>query len=433
MPCREPPRHTTLNFALASAAGIGQFEHIIPLMTLLTRLLFPALFACLPLVANAETFLLKDGKQLDGRIVEETATDYLIEIQVTASIKDRRRVAKQDVKSVSRPDPAATALEEIAKATPVADNSSLEHYDALLDTKILAFLKNFPKSPKTKEVAELRDSLTAERNLIASGGIKLNGSTYSAAEREANAFDIDAALATADIKAKALRGEFTAALRAFETFEREFSTSTHYPLTVQLAERVLGSYRDGIQQDLEQLETRVANRARGLERIPAEERRRSQALIDQENKSYLALVEREKSAKTQWPSLNPYHPEPMRATLATIAATLTRLQSIKFDEIADGGMAFRSAWRSASTLTTQEDFAAALATLKTAKVPERYLQRVVKKAELTKAATPPPAPAPAPSEGENTPSPETTPETTPPTSPGAKDPAPAAKEAKEAK
>jgi hypothetical protein len=384
-------------------------------MLSIPRILLPAMLGCLPLLANAETFVLQDGKQLEGRVVEESPTEYLVEIQVTPSIKDRRRIAKQDVKSVSRPDPATAAFEEISKAIPVADGSTLEHYDALLDTKILPFLKNFAKSPKAKAVAELRDSLTSERNLIASGGIKLNGSTFSAADREANAFDIDAALAAADIKARALRGEFTASLRAFESFEREFPSSTHYRLTAQLAERILGSYREGIQQDLDQLDIRVANRLRGLDRIPVEDRRRSQSLIDEENRSYLALVEREKATKTQWPTLNPYHPEPMRATLVTIAATLARLQAIKFDEIADGGMAFRSAWRSASSLTAEEEFKSSLAALKAAKVPERYIERVIQKAALTKAAAPQPSedlesPTPAsPSDKEAAPAPTVSP------------------------
>jgi|GEM_PF-981340 len=362
-------------------------------MTSIYRLLLPAMLGTLPLVANAETFVLKDGKRLEGRIVEETATDYLVEIQVTPTIKDQRRVSKQDVSSVLRPDPATGAFDEIQKATPVPDNSSVEQYDALLDTKILPFLKNFPKSPKAKEVAQLREEVTLERNLVASGGIKLNGSTYSAADREANAFDIDAWLTASDIRAKAQRGEFTGALRAFETFERDFSSSTHYRETAQLTERILGSYREGIQQDLVELDSRVAARALGLTRIPVEEQRRSQYLIDEENKSYLALVEREKAGKTQWPSLNPYHPEPMRATLATIAANLTRLKATDLDEIIDGGMAFRSAWRNASQPTEEEEFKTVLANLRAAKVPERYIERVVQRAQLTQATTPVAPPA----------------------------------------
>lgn len=362
-------------------------------MTSIHRLILPAMLASLPLLADAETLVLNDGKLLEGHIIEETATDYLIEIQVTASIKDRRRVSKQDVKTVTLPDPATLALEEILKATPMPDNSSVEQYDALIDTKILPFLKNFPKSPKTKQVGLLRDELTVERNLVASGGLKLKGSTFSAADREANAFDIEAWLAASEIRAKALRGEFTAALRAFETFEQDFSSSTHYRETAQLAERLLGSYREGVQLDLDQLETRQAARERGLARIPLEEQRRSQFLIDEENKAYLALLEREKSSKTQWPSLNPYHPEPMRSTLLTIGTNLARLQATKFDEISDGGMAFRDAWRSASQLTSDEDFKAAVDKLVAAKVPERYIHRVVQRAELTKATIPltPPA------------------------------------------
>ena len=389
-------------------------------MTSIQRPVFLGVFTCLSLLAHAETIVLKDGNKLEGRVLEETASDYLLEIQVTPSIKDQRRIAKADVRSVSLPDPAADAHADILKSLPLPDHSSVDAYDALLDTKILPFLTTYPKSPKLAEVKQIRDDLTAERNLIAAGGVRLNGSLYSGADREANAFDIDALLAANDIRAKGQRGEFTQALRAFQLFERDFATSPHYRETAQFADRILTSFRDAIQQDLDQYESRLANRQRGLERIPIEDRRRSEYLIEEEGKAYLALLEREKAAGIQWPTLNAYHPEPMRAMLVTIATQRTRLQGVKFDELPDGGKAFRDAWRSACNPSAGDELKTSVAAMKTAKVPDRYIERVVQRAAETKAANPVALPATDPAaDPATTPvTPATTP-VTPATTPAA--------------
>lgn len=350
------------------------------MMMIHPRHLLPGALILLSALAQAETFVLKDGSKIEGRIIEETPTQYLLEIRVSASIKDRRTIAKADVTSVIKPDPAEEAYQALRKQLPMPDNASAEHYDALLDSQVLPFLKNFPKSPKVAEVKKLRDELSAERNQIAAGGVRIGGTVYAAADREANAYDLDALLAAAEIRLRAQRGELTSALRLFDAFERDFAASSHYRETAQFATRILNSYREAIQQDLNGYDNRVAARQLGLQRIPIEERRRSEELIEAENKAYLAQLDKEKASNTLWPTLHPYHPEPMRATLQTIATQLGRLQAIKFDELPDGGKAFRDAWRAAAHPSTEADLKVAIATMQTAKIPARYLERVTARA-----------------------------------------------------
>lgn len=49
----------------------------------------------------ADTFLLKDGITLNGAVVSEAGDFYLVEFQVTKSIKDDRKIAKADVVKIT--------------------------------------------------------------------------------------------------------------------------------------------------------------------------------------------------------------------------------------------------------------------------------------------------------------------------------------------
>ena len=94
------------------------------MMMIHPRHLLPGALILLSALAQAETFVLKDGSKIEGRIIEETPTQYLLEIRVSASIKDRRTIAKADVTSVIKPDPAEEAYQALRKQLPMPDNAS---------------------------------------------------------------------------------------------------------------------------------------------------------------------------------------------------------------------------------------------------------------------------------------------------------------------
>ena len=94
------------------------------------------------LVANAwaDTFELKDGSKIEGTILRSEGSDYIIEVQVTKSIKDERRIAKADVVRQFAEQKDETAYAELAKYLPTPDLQSAEAYEAQL-VKVEAFIK----------------------------------------------------------------------------------------------------------------------------------------------------------------------------------------------------------------------------------------------------------------------------------------------------
>ena len=64
-----------------------------------------ALFGMLMMVtagAGADTIILKNGTRYQGRVLKDEGESYLLEIQVTRSIKDERRVAKADIEKIEK-------------------------------------------------------------------------------------------------------------------------------------------------------------------------------------------------------------------------------------------------------------------------------------------------------------------------------------------
>src|SRR5690606_27091287 len=141
--------------------------------------------------AIADTFVLKDGTRLEGKILSETQDTYLLEIQVTKSIKDEKTVPKADVKEIVREKVDETAFEKLKGLVPTPDLLTSDDYDARI-LQITTFLQAHQKSAKVCDANATLAILKTEGVAVQSGGLKLGGKIIPAEEYKANAYEIDA-------------------------------------------------------------------------------------------------------------------------------------------------------------------------------------------------------------------------------------------------
>ena len=73
-------------------------------------------------------FTLKDKTVLKGEVIRIQGDSYVIEYQVTPSIKDLKTVPKADIVKIVTDKPDAKAYELIAKLTPTPDFLTAEEY-----------------------------------------------------------------------------------------------------------------------------------------------------------------------------------------------------------------------------------------------------------------------------------------------------------------
>jgi len=141
--------------------------------------------------ALADTLKLNNGTTVEGNIIAETDTEYIVERTLAGgTIKTKDTIRKRDVASVVRATPeekAAAAMKEAydaLKRYQLDPNNSYakDYYDQVLNGSFRKFLADYPDSPFTAEVRERVAAWEAERDKVVAGQIKRNGQWLSTSE-----------------------------------------------------------------------------------------------------------------------------------------------------------------------------------------------------------------------------------------------------------
>jgi hypothetical protein len=198
------------------------------------------LFLALSATVDADTFQLKDGTSLEGRVIREDSTSYFLEVQVTKSIKDERTIAKADVRSIEREQPDLKAFEAIQPLLPTPDLLTADEYSQRIRA-VEKFLADHRGSSRSKVAKEMLAKLKSEANEILAGGIKMNGRIVTPADYRANAYEIDARVQEAKIRAMIKEGNYLQALRAFNDMSRDFRNTTAHQDILPLITQTINS------------------------------------------------------------------------------------------------------------------------------------------------------------------------------------------------
>ncbi len=325
------------------------------------------------LPSTADTFQLKDGTTVEGTIVSDTGDTYVLDVQVTKTIRDERRILKADVVKVTREEPDAKAFEGISKLVPSPDLLSADEY-AVNIAAIEKFIKAYPTSSHLKDARKMLDTLKAEANKVAGGGMKIDGKIVSAAEYQANAFDLDARVQESRIRDLVNDNQLLPALRMFVDFDRDYRNTLAYGSLITLMRQVIQHQVEQAKQSLLTLETRSKERAVGLQRMAFEDRKKIEEAIKSEAAEIEARYKAEKDAKQNWPTTTPYHKASLEDTVKFGQAELVRLSAVKTILGLDSGKAYREVYNLLQSGANAATVTAAIASAKAAGVPPRYLE-----------------------------------------------------------
>jgi hypothetical protein len=326
------------------------------------------LFSCA--TAVADTFVLKDGTELEGVILREEGENYVLEVQVTKSIKDERVVPKADVTKIVRVMADATAFEKIADVYPVPDLLTLGDYDRRI-AAVNGFLKEHPGSSNVAKAKELLQSLTDERTAIAAGGLKLGGLVISAADFRANAVELDARVLAAKIRDHASRSEWLAALRAFSALDLEYRTTQPYQEVLPLVKQVMRTHQTEIEQNLATLDERIKKREAGLSQMSGDDRSVTEAALKEEAAAIESRYQEEKKNRLAWVTPSPYHKASLEDSRRLAESELKRVAALPAPTM-DSGKAYREAWEAIAG-GDKKKVETALRDAKSARLPARYL------------------------------------------------------------
>lgn len=342
----------------------------------------PAFLLCLlavTLPSPADTFTLKDGSTLEGKVISDVGDTYVIEVQVTKSIKDERKIPKADVVKVVREDPDTKAFEAISQMVPTPDLLTTDEY-AVHIAAVEKFIKTSPNNSNLSKAEAILTTLKSESAQVAAGGVKINGKMVSTAEYQANTYDLDARVQEARIRDLVNDNEFLPALRLFVSFDRDYRNTLAYGALITLMKQVIQHQVDESKESLLTLDTRTRERAVGLQRMAFEDRKITEEAIRSEAAEIEARYKTEKAEKQPWPTTSPFHKASLEDTVKFGQAELIRLGTVKTILGLDAGKAYRELWKAIHSGANAAAVTSAIANAKAAAVPPRYLAPLEAKA-----------------------------------------------------
>jgi hypothetical protein len=335
-------------------------------------LLHIAIPALVLATSSADIIEMKDGTVYHGTVVKKDGSDYVVEVQVSKSIKDERRIPQADVTRITPEDKSESDFTEIAALLPVPDLSTTAEYDARLK-KAQNFLKTYKDSKHKADVQKITDTLGNESSAIGAGGVKFGGKVISVEERKPIAYTLDSQIAIANVKRLAEQGKIPAALRAWSVFEKDFAASAAYRDNLPYMIRLMQSQLAMVSQMLVDVPTVTKQREEGLKGLSDQQRSQSKKAIDEDAESYRKLAEAEKSQQIKWLTLNPFVKGPIEETKRSLDSEIKRLQAVV--PTVKGDDAYAKAWEALKKEgATKQEITTALGEARSMSVPPAYLE-----------------------------------------------------------
>lgn len=334
----------------------------------------------------ADTFVMKDGSKLEAEVMKEDDSSYLLEVQVTSSIKDEKTVAKKDVLRIEKASKESMDYEVISAFWPTPDGLTAQDYNERM-AKVSKFTLRYPESPHIRKVREMYQHLKGELTLLEQGGRKLNGKMVSKKDYQTNALEFDSLTAAGSIKRLVADRQYLQALRDFRSFEKDFRQTQAYLDLVPLMVRVIGSYASEVSQLSASYPSRMEQRTKGLDRMSGESRKISERAIAEENAALLSQFNTQKASNVGWVTPHPFCKPALDEATTFANSELKRLQDPKILVIKDQGKMFREVMSMIDQGAKTADIKKAIEELRKTAASKRYIDQL-EEAMSAKPSTP---------------------------------------------
>lgn len=289
--------------------------------------LLPLLFVCspfLPSAAKADTVLLNNGVQYEGKVIYEDDKYCLLEFEVSKGIKDERKFLKTDIKSITKSSPDVEEFKRLMDLYPTPDLMSIADYEQKIKT-VYAFIRNHPKSPKIAEAKKILATLEAELKVIRQGGIKFQGQLVSGEAYLSSAYTYDQSITIQKINNEISSGNLLTALRLYSEFESTFPDSEFREDLIPKIRSVLNSYKKDLQESLSTFDARMKKQEIDLLGMAPEESKRAELAIKEQTQRLKLRFDQERAARIPWISPDGNLKESLSEALRQVESELKRL------------------------------------------------------------------------------------------------------------
>ena len=294
----------------------------------------------------ADTITLKSGKVLEGKVLEDLGEEYLLEVQVTRSIKDRKKIKKSDVVSIEKTAEDAQPFEDLKGTLPTGDQMAAGDYRLLIEGKLKPFIEKFPKSEHLPEVKKMLSTLEGELKRVEAGDVKLEGKWIAASEWNSNAFDLDSLVLFNKMEMAAKGSSYRQALLIYDNLKDSYPASEGLVKARALASKILPAYQRIISGKVSSVKQRIAERERSIQGLPVRDRPRVEASHTAEKERYAAILAKAKEEKVRWIPAYDYDERSLTSIARVIKSEITALSRVRDsrDNLAE---LYRETWAAA--------------------------------------------------------------------------------------
>jgi uncharacterized coiled-coil protein SlyX len=307
---------------------------------------FTPLFASLLLalgIAHADTITLKSGEKLEGKVLNETDTEVILEYNLTPKIKDKKTIQKADIQEMIRltPSQLSFAEQKLGEVLPTPDLMTGGDYERIIQDKLRTFVAKFPGTPEAAEVEKMITTLSEEKNKVVNGQIKMQGEWLDAATAKREAYNIEAYRVRTEMKAVMAGTDEKRnreALRLFDKLRTQYGSSTQYVDAIPEALEILTAYQKQLSVMVAEHPVIAKQRADGLKTLTGAELALTKSSIDQEEKAFKSTFDAQTKQKVKWRDVYKYDIKSIQSALDTVnkeAATLkaTDLDSLRSENV----------------------------------------------------------------------------------------------------
>ena len=282
---------------------------------------------------RADLVTLKDGKTLEGTILEQTAEGVKMKYRVTPKIWDEKVIPMAEIApgGIVKEKPEEIEVKDLRKLVPTPDLLTAEKYEQIIQDRLRPFVNRYPGTKEAAEIQKMIDDIQAEKEKVVSGGLKLEGKWLDPTEARAEKYNIEAYRIRQSMNEKAAEGDLSGAMREFENMldKKQFHfASIYFPMAIEEAKAHLVKLDAKTAQMIKDQPVLQKMRDDSLKRLVEPDLSRSKAAIEKEVEDAKTRYDVEKK-ETKWITPYKYDLKALQALAKQVVAT--KLQLEKYD------------------------------------------------------------------------------------------------------
>lgn len=335
------------------------------------------IFALATCAVQADKITLKDGKVIEGEVISETDTEYVISVAYSKSIRTRKTFKKSEIADIQKEAPDLKPYEALKDVLPTPDRLSVVGYEQLIESRVKPFLNSFPNSKYTLEVKKTLATLESELARAKAGDVKLDGEWIDAAEWNANALELDAQVLVKRMKALAARKSYRSALLIYDKINTEFHSADAANDASQVALQFLPKYSAQIKKLEAEAPAKLEKRDKALKSMAARDSSRMKKAYDEIEAKHQAALAKAKESRSKWLPVSEFDSRTLQTLARNIDTEITNIQrgGTRTSNQTSTSAVYRNAWEAAGKGNTNE-VRRLQSTLRSRKIDNKYLQLI---------------------------------------------------------